>query len=167
MAKPTQITGAQYAPPAALVHASSKLWDIGLSCAFRQHRSDTHCRFMHGYNMRVEVEFRATELDNRNWVMDFGGLKGVKGWLEKMYDHKTLVARDDPYLTLLRSAHQVGVIDMREVDNTGCEAMSKEIFLYVHRWLHRIDASDRVWLERVQVWEREANSAACYRGDVQ
>jgi poly(3-hydroxyalkanoate) synthetase len=47
------------------------------------------------------------ELDERNWVWDFGGMKRAKGtidgmnpkaWMDYMLDHTTIVAEDDPYL---------------------------------------------------------------------
>ena len=47
--------------------------EMGFSCAFRQHRADSHCRLVHGYALAFHFEFEATELDVRNWVVDFGG----------------------------------------------------------------------------------------------
>lgn len=46
----------------------------GLSAAFRQWRADSHCKFLHGYSLEFEFEFGAHELDERNWVVDFGGI---------------------------------------------------------------------------------------------
>lgn len=73
--------------------------DIGLSCCFRQWRSASHCRFLHGYALAVHLEFEADDLDARSWVMDFGSLKPVRQWLVQTFDHKTLVAADDPLLS--------------------------------------------------------------------
>ena len=44
----------------------------GLSAAFRQWRADSHCKFLHGYSLEFEFEFGADELDEKNWVVDFG-----------------------------------------------------------------------------------------------
>ena len=49
----------------------------GLSAAFRQWRAESHCRFMHGYSLEFGFVFGAHELDENNWVVDFGGLKGL------------------------------------------------------------------------------------------
>ena len=38
---------------------------------------ETHCRFLHGYGISFKVYFEG-ELDNRNWVWDFGGMKRAK-----------------------------------------------------------------------------------------
>ena len=67
----------------------------GHSCAFRQHRADTHCNLIHGYALQFELQFGSSNLDFRNWVVDFGGLKDLKAWLKYMFDHTYLVADDD------------------------------------------------------------------------
>ena len=67
----------------------------GLSAAFRQWKADSHCKHIHGYSLEFEFKFGANELDERNWVVDFGGLKELEKWLRNHFDHKTLVASDD------------------------------------------------------------------------
>ena len=50
--------------------------DLGISCAFRQWRAThSHCSKIHGYALSVTMVFEANTLDDRNWVMDFGGFK--------------------------------------------------------------------------------------------
>ena len=57
---------------------STKVLELG-SCAFRQPRaSHSHCRFVHGYKLSAKFWFEAKELDENNWVVDFGGLKDFK-----------------------------------------------------------------------------------------
>ena len=63
----------------------------GLSAAFRQWRAVSHCRFMHGYSLEFEFVFGTHELDENNWVVDFGSLKNLEAWLRLNFDHKTLV----------------------------------------------------------------------------
>lgn len=133
--------------------------DRGLSCAFRQWRADSHCRFVHGYAISVNLEFAANELDARNWVVDFGSLKSLKGWLEDTFDHKTLVASDDPHIDWFRDGHERGVLDMIEVPATGCEAMAQLIYEAADVWLHDNGYSPRCWLVSVEVAEHGANSA--------
>jgi 6-pyruvoyltetrahydropterin/6-carboxytetrahydropterin synthase len=62
--------------------------------------------FLHGYGISLKVWFEG-ELDHRNWVWDFGGMKRAKGtidgmnpksWMDNMFDHTVIVADDDPYL---------------------------------------------------------------------
>ena len=49
----------------------------GHSYAFRQWRADSHCNLIHGYALQFELKFGG-ELDERNWIVDFGGLKSLK-----------------------------------------------------------------------------------------
>ena len=64
--------------------------------AYRQWRADSHCNLIHGYALSFHFEFETNDLDARNWVVDFGGLKPLKGNLEDWFDHTLLVAQDDP-----------------------------------------------------------------------
>ena len=70
---------------------SSKVFD-GFSTVFRQWKAETtHCRYLHGYGVSFKLYFEG-DLDERNWVWDFGGMKRAKGKIEKMtpkewFDH--------------------------------------------------------------------------------
>lgn len=141
--------------------ASTKTYthSVGLSCCFRQWRAESHCRFLHGYAIEVKFEFSAQELDIRNWAVDFGSLKSLKGWLEDLLDHKTLVASDDPLLHLFREMAAQGMIQMREVPATGCEALAYYIFQYAELWLQDNGYAPRIQLQSVEVKEHSANSA--------
>jgi 6-pyruvoyltetrahydropterin/6-carboxytetrahydropterin synthase len=107
----------------------------GLSCCFRQWRSThSHCSLLHGYSIGVRVHFESETLDDRNWVMDFGGLKAFKAWLEHMFDHTLVIAEDDPYLSQFKDMaalglqDQGGICDLRIVPAVGCEKFSELAF---------------------------------------
>lgn len=131
----------------------------GLSCAFRQWKAESHCRFLHGYSIAVRVEFESEELDVRNWVVDYGSLKSFKGWLEDMFDHKTVVASDDPHIDWFREGHKRGTLDLVEVEATGCEAMAELIWNAADVWLMDNGYAPRCRVRRVEVAEHGANSA--------
>ena len=60
---------------------STKVFD-GYSTVFRQWKAEgTHCRFLHGYGVSLRVWFEG-ELDERNWVWDFGGMKRAKNTID-------------------------------------------------------------------------------------
>ena len=62
---------------------STKLFD-GFSCVFRQWKAeDTHCKYLHGYALSFRIWFEG-ELDERNWVWDFGGMKRAVGKIESL-----------------------------------------------------------------------------------
>lgn len=144
-----------------IVYGSTKTYthSIGLSACFRQWRAQSHCRFMHGYSLQVKVVFEADRLDERNWVVDFGSLKSFKGWLEDTFDHKTLVATDDPSLDTFLSLEEQALIQLRIVPDTGCEAFSRMIYEYLEGWLKDNGYSPRVRLKSVEVSEHGGNSA--------
>ena len=110
-------------------YTSTKIFD-GFSCVFRQWKADTtHCRFLHGYGVSFKVWFEG-ELDDRNWVWDFGGMKRAKGqidgkspkeWMEYMFDHTFLVADDDPYVESFMKMDEMGVAQVRVIPATGAE----------------------------------------------
>ncbi len=133
--------------------------EVGLSCAFRQWRAESHCRFIHGYALKIRVEFITSTLDKRNWVVDFGSLKSFKGWLEATFDHKLLVASDDPMIDELVALTKLGVAEVVEVENTGCEAFAKLIFECAQVWLKDNGYAPRVGVDSVEVSEHGANSA--------
>ena len=83
---------------------STKVFD-GFSTVFRQWKAETtHCKYLHGYGVSFKLWFEG-ELDERNWVWDFGGMKRAKGqidnmspktWFDWLLDHTMIVAEDDP-----------------------------------------------------------------------
>lgn len=133
--------------------------EIGLSSCFRQWRADSHCKYLHGYALAVKFVFKADELDHRNWVVDFGSLKSLKQWLQDTFDHKTLVAEDDPMMDYFNTLDSQGLIQMVLVPATGCEAFAKMIFECTELWLADNGYAPRVRLYSVEVREHGANSA--------
>ena len=134
----------------------------GLSAAFRQWRADSHCKFIHGYSLEFEFEFGADELDENNWVVDFGGLKELEIWLRSNFDHKTLVASDDPRISEFELLNNNGIIDMVVVQSTGAEMFAKMAMEYSNKMIQE-KYGERCWVESVTVREHGANSAKCER----
>ena len=134
----------------------------GLSAAFRQWRAGSHCKFLHGYSLEFEFVFGTNKLDDNNWVVDFGSLKNLEGWLRQNFDHKTLVASDDPMYTVFENLNENGIIDMVTVEDTGCEMFAKMAMENAKALIQNI-TNDRCWVESVTVREHGANSATCVR----
>lgn len=132
---------------------------VGLSCAFRQWRANSHCRFLHGYALQIKLTFGAAGLDERNWVVDFGDLKTIKTRLEDQFDHKTVVAADDPHLSYFEDLAHRQIIRLRIVPDTGCEAFALLIFESINAWLKTTQYHPRCFLKSVEVREHEGNSA--------
>lgn len=100
----------------------------GFSCCFRQWRADSHCRMLHGYALSFELEFRSYSLDANKWVVDFGGLRPLKAYLTKMFDHTLVAAADDPELSKLELLASSGLADLRVLPAVGCEAFAEHVF---------------------------------------
>ena len=129
--------------------------ETGHSCAFRQWRADSHCNLIHGYALGFEITFEAEELDDRNWVIDFGDLGVLKKWLKEMFDHTTVVAFDDPNLELFEDLNNKNLINLRLLENVGCEAFAETVYLFCKMEFE----DDRVKVKSVRVFEHGANSA--------
>lgn len=136
----------------------------GHSCAFRQWRADSHCNLIHGYALQFELQFGSEELDERNWVVDFGGLKPLKEWLKFMFDHTYLLASDDPEFETFQMLADKGLIDLRVVGSTGCERFAEQVFDEAERIVSEL-TDGRCWVQRVTVREHEHNSATVELND--
>jgi 6-pyruvoyltetrahydropterin/6-carboxytetrahydropterin synthase len=145
---------------------STKIFD-GFSCVFRQWKAEgTHCRFLHGYGISFKVWFKG-ELDERNWVWDFGGMKRAKTeidgmspkmWMDHMFDHTMLVAVDDPFLESFRRMDEAGVVQLREVPATGAERFAQFIYEKLNKFVLE-ETDGRVRVMKVEFREHGKNTA--------
>lgn len=143
-----------------------KVYDhsMGLTSAFRQWRApETHCSFVHSYSFRFEICFKGKSLDERNWLISFGELKDIKNWLIQNFDHKTLVAKDDPELEWFLEAQKRKIVDLNIVPHVGCEMFSKMAFEFVEHWLIQ-NGFKTVEIDYVKISEHDANHAIYSKG---
>ena len=150
-----------------IVYGSTKRYTPGFSCAFAQWRADSHCKYLHGYALEFKFWFEADTLDARHWVVDFGGLKPLKSWLEHTFDHTTLVAIDNPNLEYYKEMASKGLIQLREVFATGCEETARIVFEYTEMWLKDAGYGDRCRIMKVEVSEHDGNAAYVRRRELQ
>ena len=147
---------------------SSKVFD-GFSTVFRQWKAKTtHCRFVHGYGISFKVYFEG-ELDERNWVWDFGGMKRAKTkidgkspkeWMDYMFDHTLIVAEDDPHLNAFKNMEEAGVAQVRVIPATGAEKFAEYIYHKLNKFVYT-ETEGRVRVTKVKFMEHGKN-AACY-----
>jgi 6-pyruvoyltetrahydropterin/6-carboxytetrahydropterin synthase len=148
-------------------YTSTKLFD-GYSTCFRQWKAEgTHCKFLHGYAVSFRVWFEG-DLDHRNWVFDFGGMKRAKTEINHMQpkeffswllDHTTIVAWDDPYLETFKQMNEDGIIQLRVLPATGCERFAEYLYYTINAFLKE-ETEGRVKATKVEVYEHERNSAS-------
>ena len=155
-------------------YQSSKVFD-GFSTVFRQWKAETtHCKYVHGYGVSFKVYFEG-DLDERNWVWDFGGMKRAKtlidgkqpkAWMDYMFDHTVLVAEDDPFLPDLEKLYHRpekglqyhGILQLRVVPATGAEKFAEFIFKKLNNFVKE-ETDNRVRVKQVEFREHNKNSA--------
>jgi 6-pyruvoyltetrahydropterin/6-carboxytetrahydropterin synthase len=147
-------------------YQSTKLFD-GFSCVFRQWRAEgTHCKYIHGYGVSFRVWFEG-ELDERNWVWDFGGMKRAKGtidgmnpkaWMDYMFDHTMIIAEDDPFIESFRLMGQAGAAQVRILPAVGAEKFAEYIYNKLQAFVSE-ETGGRVSVVRVEFLENGRNTA--------
>jgi len=145
---------------------SSKVFD-GFSTVFRQWRAKTtHCQYVHGYGISFKVYFEG-ELDDRNWVWDFGGMKRAKtlidgrqpkAWMDYMFDHTMIMAEDDPKLPAFQQMDAAGVAQVRIIPSTGAEKFAEYIYNKLNEFV-KTETDNRVRVIKVKFMEHGKNAA--------
>lgn len=152
------------------MHKSTKVFD-GFSTCFRQWRAThSHCSYLHGYDIDFKITF-VGELDDKNWVMDFGmgkylKLKSpksgqevtLKEWFNDCFDHTTVVALDDPNLVDFYNLARKGIIDLIVLPDVGAEKFAEYVFDHLNPII-AIETGGRVRIESVECREHGKNSA--------
>lgn len=153
---------------------STKIFD-NYSVAIRQWKAGhSHCQLLHGYALEFKVWFESIEqdedkqLDEMNWVMDYGGFKdtdaqptpgnGLKAWMDDMWDHTTLIEKDDPHLESFEFLQEMNVLKLVVMDKIGAESAAKLVF---ERFNERmaLTGGGRVKVVKVECWENKKNSS--------
>ena len=145
---------------------STKVFD-GFSCVFRQWKAETtHCKYVHGYGVSFKVWFEG-DLDERNWVWDFGGMKRAKtqidgmnpkAWMDYMFDHTMLIAEDDPFIESFKLMDQAGAAQIRILPAVGAEKFAEYIYNKLQEFVNQ-ETEGRVKIVRVEFMEHGRNSA--------
>ena len=121
---------------------------------------------MHGYGVSFRVWFEGS-LDERNWVWDFGGMKRAqtkidgmspKEWMDYMFDHTVLVAKDDPMLALINDLERYEIGQVRVIEATGAEKFAQFIYHKLDKFVAE-ETDGRVKVAKVEFMEHGKNTA--------
>jgi len=161
-------------------YQSTKIFE-NYSVGIRQHKaSHSHCNQIHGYALVFEVTFESIEpleenqLDEMNWIQDFGGFKslpkggesveelkktgnGLKDWMDYMWDHTMLIEQDDPQLETFQYLEELGLCHLRVMEKIGAESAAKLVFDKFNDVFSKTGGG-RVKVVKVQCWESPKNS---------
>ena len=133
--------------------------NIGLSAVFRQPNAEhSHCHLLHGYSLQFKFTFSCNELDERNWVVDFGGLKPLKKWLEDNFDHKVVLDSKDWALDNFRALEDAGLAELNILDGVGVEKFAEHAFNKAQELVSEM-SNGRCWVVSCECAEHGANSA--------
>ena len=144
-------------------YISIKVFD-GYSTAFRQWKAThSHCQYLHGYALKFKVWFEG-EIDEKNWVCDFGCFKrnGIKEKLARQFDHTTVVAADDPHMDIFEKMNKVGLIQLRVMQNVGCEKFAEWVYNLINDKMQK-ETNERVSVLKVEAFEGGTNNSAIYK----
>lgn len=138
-----------------------------ISTGHRQWKHNGHCAWIHGYGRIVQLTFGCHELDDKTWAVDFGGLKPVKQFIEDAWDHRLLLASNDPYLEQIKALEEFNIVNVNVMDVTkghspGIEGSCKFLYDNIQPMIDEMTGG-RCWLEKVEIWEHENNTAQYVR----
>lgn len=125
------------------------------------------CRYLHGHRYVAEVTVKAPELDSLGMVVDFSVLKEkVGGWIDKNWDHNTILHSRDPLVRLGEDMVAGGIwknrfamfddkppyllSGMSELANPTAENLARELFSVSHVLLPA-----KFQIIKVKLWETE------------
>ena len=102
--------------------------------AFRQWRGKANFLTVNFYMdiMEFKVTFTGLfPLDQLNWVCDFGSFKrnGIKEHLSYMFDHTTVVAKDDPQLEFFKQLSYKNLIQLRVINDVDENSLNMYLII--------------------------------------
>ncbi|MFT4718543.1 MAG: 6-pyruvoyltetrahydropterin/6-carboxytetrahydropterin synthase [Rickettsiales bacterium] len=123
---------------------------IEFDAAHRILKHESKCKMLHGHRYALEITFTSKELDNLGRVVDFGIIKDILGaWIDKNWDHNTVLNKDDSEL-----GSNISKITDQEIYYLDCnptaENMAKYLFnIICPKLFHDHDIS----IDRIKLYE--------------
>jgi len=140
------------------MYTSTKFFKEVGPCAYRNWQSDTDCYLLHGYCRSFRFVFGCKNLDKQGFVVDFGGLKDFKRWVEDKFDHTVILQADDPMVHVFRTLESQGHLKLATFPLISCEGLAEYVGEYMDAMLkERYDG--RCWVVSCEMIEAEKNSA--------
>ena len=122
----------------------SKIYrDIPLS--HRQPKHSGRCSRIHGHSWSITLTFASSELDKNGFVVDFGELHYLSGWI-------------DEHLDKLRNLADEGLLKIIEVNQASCEGIAEFLFSTFDQMVRK-NTDNRAWVQKIHLEEDSKNSA--------
>ena len=119
-------------------------------------KHESKCAHLHGHNYTgyFHAEMTKGSLDNIGRVMDFSVLKAkIKGWIDKYFDHGTIVHKDDT--EVIRALIALGHKHYLMPYNPTAENIGRYLLTKICPELFK---DDNVQITRIVIWE----TSNCY-----
>jgi 6-pyruvoyltetrahydropterin/6-carboxytetrahydropterin synthase len=110
-----------------MIYTSTKFYKELGPCAYRNWNSDTDCYLLHGYCRSFKFVFGCKNLDKQGFVVDFGGLKDFKRWLEDKFDHTVILQADDPMVHVFRKLEEKGHLKLNTFPLVSSEGLAEYV----------------------------------------
>ena len=108
--------------------------------------------------MQFKFVFSCDSLDERNWVVDFGGLKPLKAWLENTFDHKVVLDKEDPHMDAFVELQSKGLAELTLLNGVGVEKFAEHAFNFANNLVKEM-TNNRCYVVSCECAEHGANSA--------
>lgn len=125
----------------------------GYSCVFRQWHASSHCRWLHGYDLIFSVTIEADTLSSEGWVFDLGNFGLLKDRIEQHFDHKVIIAEDDPIRDELKALSERDIASITILPSVGIEAFAMWLAVETTDLLMRTGHLDRCRVRSASVSE--------------
>lgn len=140
----------------------------GFSAAHRLNKGyEGKCKYLHGHSYRVRVTLTAHELDQYDFVIDFGDIKAMfDDWVQAHWDHVTIVSEVDTTLIDFLRADKQEFFVVPGGANTTCEALGAFLFETFRQVLsdNQQRYTNGVELVEVKLWESNYSHATFTAG---
>lgn len=122
------------------------------------HRLPNHsgcCRYIHGHNWTFKITFSALKLDKNGFIVDFGNLQYLDGWIKKNLDHACVLNQND---IIINQVNKLNLFKLFTVPNCSCEGLAQYLFNVFDKLIKRFE-NGRVEIFSIEVFENESNFA--------
>ncbi len=125
--------------------------------AHRAHAHPGHCAHLHGHNWAITLTFACRETDSLGFVVDFGGLRFVRDWIDQHLDHACVLSENDPFLAEAREMETRGLFKLHVAPNCSCEGLARHFHAVFDAMIRR-HTEGRAWIASIEVAEDSRNS---------
>lgn len=143
------------------VYLSTKVFD-SVNCVFRLWNAvDPKDRVLKSYNLKIKILFECHHLDQGYVLLDDNHdcLKEFNKMLNSYFRNKTVVALDDPEISIFQALDHKNVIHMSTLPIVSPEKIAEEIFNWFKVWLSNSRLIERVDIRSVEVTTNNQHAA--------